>query len=128
MSVILIILLVVICIVIFIALELRRKIREFSQAVFGNANMLEGIREQKIQLANEPKSVAGMEKLLLPTLAKDFPNLNISEMKKMAENSILLCLKSIENKRIENFEHTSERITNWINSKIDDFKANETIN
>ena len=128
MSVILIILLVVICIVIFIALELRRKIREFSQAVFGNANMLEGIREQKIQLANEPKSVAGMEKLLLPTLAKDFPNLNISEMKKMAENSILLCLKSVENKRIENFEHTSERITNWINSKIDDLKANETIN
>ena len=98
MSVFLIILLVVICVVIFIALELRRKIREFSQAVFGNANMLEGIREQKIQLANEPKSVAGMEKLLLPILAKDFPNLNISEMKKMAENSILLCLKSIENK------------------------------
>ena len=93
MSVGLIVLLIVISVIFILALELRRKFREFSKAVFGNPNMFEGIREQKIQLANEPKSVAGMEKLLLPTLAKDFPHLNISEMKKMAENSILLCLE-----------------------------------
>lgn len=128
MSIILILILVIICIIFFVFLELRKKVREFSKTVFGNPDILQGIKDQKIELANEPKSVAGMDKLILPKLSKDFPNLNISEMKKMAENSILLCLKSIENKKMEKFEHTSERITNWINSRIDDLGVDESIN
>lgn len=128
MDFIMIFILVFLVIVVLIFLEVRKKIREFSKTVFGNVNMLEGIKEQKLILANEPKSVAGMEKLVLPKLAKDFPNLNISEMKKMAENSILLCLKSIENKELEKFDFTSERVINWINSKIDDLNNNQTVN
>lgn len=125
---ILIMILIFLVVIAILFLEIRKKIREFSETVFGNANMLEGIKQQKLVLANEPKSIGGMEKLVLPNLAKDFPNLNISEMKQMAENSILLCLKSIENKRIEKFDLTSEKVVNWIKSKIDDLKADEKIN
>ena len=128
MSVILIMVLIFLVMVVLVFLEIRKKIREFSETVFGNVNMLEGIKEQKLILANEPKSIGGMEKIVLPNLAKDFPNLNISEMKQMAENSILLYLKSIENKKIEKFDLTSEKIINWINSKIDDLRANEKVN
>lgn len=109
-------------------LKIRKNVREFSKTVFGNVNMFEGIKQQKLELANDPKSVASMEKLILPRLAKDFPNLNINEMKKMAENSILLCLTAIENKKIENFDFASEKIVNWVNSKINDLANDKTVN
>ncbi len=99
MSVILTIVLILLFIVILIYWQVKRKLREFSASVFGTSNIIEGIKNQKISLTNEPRSVFGMEKLLLPNIVKDFPNLNINEMKKMVEDSILMCLQSIEKNR-----------------------------
>ena len=69
-----------------------------------------------------------MDKIYLPQIIKDFPHLNIDEMKKIAENSILLCLQSIENKKLIPMGMTSEKITNFTNSRIADLKNGETIN
>ena len=105
-----------------------RRIREFSKVAFGNASLIQGIKEQQVKLANEPRSVAGMDKIYLPQIVKDFPNLNIDEMKKLAENSILLCLQSIENKQLSPMGMTSEKISNFIKSRIADLKKSETVN
>lgn len=105
-----------------------RRIRNFSKIVFNNTSLIQGIKEQQVKLANEPRSVAGMDKIYLPQIIKDFPHLNIDEMKKIAENSILLCLQSIENKKLIPMGMTSEKITNFINSRIADLKNGETIN
>lgn len=128
MKVILITILVLLIIIILIYWKIKQKLKEFSASVFGTSNIMEGIRNQKIALSNEPRSVFGMEKLILPNIAKDFPNLNINEMKKMVEDSILMCLQSIEKKQILKTDYVSESIINWIQSRIDDLKADESIN
>lgn len=128
MRVILITILVLLIIIILIYWKIKQKLREFSSSMFGTSNIIEGIRNQKIALSNEPRSVFGMEKLILPNISKDFPNLNINEMKKMVEDSILMCLQSIEKKKILKVDYVSETITNWIQSRIDDLKEDEFIN
>lgn len=128
MSVILTIILVLLVIAILIYWQVKRKLRDFSISVFGTSNIIEGIKNQKIALTNEPRSVFGMEKLLLPNIVKDFPNLNISEMKKMVEDSILMCLQSIEKKQVLKADYVSESIINWIQSRIDDLNNGETVN
>lgn len=128
MSIVLILILIILLIIVGIYLELKKKTREFSKNLFGTSNIFEGIRRQKIELSNEPKSVAGMESLLLPNLIKDFPNLNISEFKKTAEKQIILCLEAVENKDLSKLNFVSEKIINWINSKISDLGSNDTVN
>lgn len=128
MKVILITILVLLIIIILIYWKIKQKLKEFSSSVFGTSNIIEGIKNQKIALSNEPRSVFGMEKLILPNITKDFPNLNINEMKKMVEDSILMCLQSIEKKEILKVDYVSETITNWIQSRIDDLKEDEFIN
>lgn len=128
MNIILLLILLFLIVIVIIYFELRKKIREFSQNVFGNSNIIEGIKEQKIKLIDEPKSVAGMDSLILPNLMRDFPDLNINEMKKIAEKQILLCLEAIENKDNSKLEFVSEKIIAWINSKITDLGENQTVN
>lgn len=128
MKVILITILILFLIIILIYFYIKQRLKEFSSSVFGTSNIIEGIKSQKIALSNEPRSVFGMEKLILPNISKDFPNLNINEMKKMVEDSILMCLQSIEKKKILKVDYVSETITNWIQSRIDDLKEDEFIN
>ena len=128
MEIVLLLLLIVLLVFLYLYFKIRKSLRSFSEAAFGTSNIIEGFKNQAIKLENEPKSVAGMESLLLPKLNKDFPNLNINEMKKIAENKILVSLESIENKQIKNLDYVSERVKNWINSKISDLKGNETVN
>lgn len=128
MKVILITILILFLIIILIYFYIKQRLKEFSSSVFGTSNIIEGIKSQKIALSNVPRSVFGMEKLILPNISKDFPNLNINEMKKMVEDSILMCLQSIEKKKILKVDYVSETITNWIQSRIDDLKEDEFIN
>lgn len=128
MKVLLIAILILLLIAIWIYLIVRKKLREFSASAFGTSNIIEGIKNQQIALTNEPRSVFGMEKLILPNISKDFPNLNINEMKKMAEDSILMCLQSIEKKKVLKTDHVSEKIINWIQSRIDDLESRDSIN
>ena len=89
MEIILLLLLIVLLVFLYLYFKIRKSLRSFSEVAFGTSNIIEGFKNQAIKLENEPKSVAGMESLLLPKLNKDFPNLNINEMKKIAENKIL---------------------------------------
>ena len=81
MEIVLLLLLIVLLVFLYLYFKIRKSLRSFSEVAFGTSNIIEGFKNQAIKLENEPKSVAGMESLLLPKLNKDFPNLNINEMK-----------------------------------------------
>lgn len=68
MEVVLFLLLIILIIFLFLCFKIRQKIREFSLTAFGTSDIIEGFKNQKIKLETEPKSVAGMECLLLPQL------------------------------------------------------------
>lgn len=124
MTTILTLILMILMLLMICFLYVKNKIESFSQKWFGTKDLLEGVHKQKIEMQETPKNPYGLDSLLLPEIAKDFPNLNMNEMKKMAENSIILCFKAIENKKVEGFFNANEKVLNDLQSKIDDLKDN----
>lgn len=118
MEIILILILLILIILIVMFFYIKTKIQNFSSRFFGTKDFIEGIKNLRVQSDETPKTPYGMDKLVLPEIEKDFPNINISEMKKVAENNILLCFKSVENKKLENINNISDKLKNQINLKI----------
>ena len=88
---------IVLVIVALVFLYVDLKLKSLFNALFGTSNIIAGIkmiREQNEELDAEPKTPYGMDNLLLPQVAKDFPNMNIEEMKKLAEAKIVEFLQS----------------------------------
>ncbi len=57
---------------------------------------------------DEPRSVSGLDSILAPRIARDFPSLNLDEMKNIAQRLLRATLKSLENRKIEELENASE--------------------
>ena len=101
-------------------LSIKKKLKNYSQSLFGTSSLRQAAEYAKINEENTPKSITGMEPLNLPYLIKDFPNIEINEFKKMAENTIIQFLKSIEKKQLDEINNSSEKVKNYIQTKIDD--------
>lgn len=74
---------------------IKHKTQEFSRAVFGTENLLEGAEKMKQEYATTPKSVSAMTSLLLPKISSDFPDFHYDEMKERAENVLIQYLRAI---------------------------------
>lgn len=127
MTVALILILIILLIIIVCFIYIKTKVERFSQKWFGTKDFFEGINKRKLEMDETPKTPFGMDSLLLPEIQKDFPNLNINEMKKVAENNITLCFESIESLNLKDFENTSEVLKNNLQGRIDDLKEKGSI-
>ncbi|MBO5138463.1 MAG: hypothetical protein J6B89_02355 [Bacilli bacterium] len=67
-----------------------------------------------------PKSLSSMEKFILPNLMNDFPDLNIQQIKSMAESSIIECLNAIEKKDTASIKGYGDKVISYVNSRISD--------
>lgn len=56
--------------------------------LFGTDDIKELIQNRNEEVANTPKSVAGMTAVYAPSVQKDFPELNLAELKGIAENHL----------------------------------------
>lgn len=125
-------LIIVTCIIILITLAILfivyrvilKKVKELSLNFFGTQDIKEAINKSNIEARNNPRQVYGMDSVVGPLLKKDFPDLNINEIKAMAENAIYKVFESIENKKIEKLDFSSDRVTAYIESYIQDNKDN----
>lgn len=77
------------------------KIRNFSLALFGTKDILEGIQRERRNASERPKSLNSMEPVYLPRIQRDFPDLNISEFKKKAERVLLSSLQVLASQDLE---------------------------
>ena len=102
---------------------MKNKISDFTNKYFGTTDLKEAIEKSEVLASETPKSISSMENLYLPKIKNDFPDLNIKELKSMAESAILDCLNSIENNKIKN-KNYNFKINSWIKSKIEDLKNN----
>lgn len=100
--------------------KIKQKVQSYTYSLFGTTSLKQAAEQSRMNEENTPKTVTGMERIQLPYLIKDFPNIEINEFKKMAENSILQCLKNIEEKNNNPIASSSEKVKNYIQSKIDD--------
>ena len=69
-------------------LKVRQTLRDVSRMAFGTDSLEEGLRMQQEQLENTPKSVAGMTRIYLPQIEKDFPEFHWHEFRERAQKSL----------------------------------------
>ncbi len=117
----LIIILVILIIIITIIYGFKRRFSAFLFKYFGTTDFKSALEKSEIEASETPKSISSMEPLLLSRIKTDFPELNINEIKSMAENAIINCLEAIEKKELSK-EYESNKVNSWINSNINDTK------
>jgi hypothetical protein len=122
----LLLLLVIILIVILVYFYIHRKLSRFSSTFFGTSDFFEGLAKQKQEFESEPKTPFGMESLLLPELMSDFPFMNVEEIKRLAEENILLYFESISTRSIQNFGNISGKLKEEIMEGIHKAEKNNT--
>lgn len=127
MKTFLIILIIFITLVCVIAYIVKRKISLFVQKYFGTSDLKKAIELSEIENQNTPKSLSGMENVSLPLVERDFPTLNINELKSRAESSIINYLNMLEKKEYSNIEYASENVKNYIISQINDLSETDNV-
>lgn len=120
--IILVLILIILITLIVCFFYVKNKVERFSRKWFGTKDFFAGLDKQKELMEETPKTPYGIDSLVLPELTKDFPNLNVNEMKKYAENAILSTLKSVQNKNLGKFNNASESFKNNLQNIINEYK------
>lgn len=102
-----------------IYLRVKNKIENFSNSVFGTKNILDGFKKQELELSNTPKSVASMDSVEIPKIQKDFPNLDINEIKSMAQDAVLLYYKSLEKRKAQEIFNGTEKLKHKMQEMVE---------
>ena len=92
---------------------------------FNTPSLKQAIENSKIADSENKKSVYSMEYIYLDSISKDFPALNINELKSSAEMNIRNILYAIETKNTKNLQNKNDRIYHYVESKIEDLKDNK---
>lgn len=116
--IILVLILIIILIVIGVYLYIRNRVRNISQQIFNTPNIMEGFKKQELEYQNTPKSLSSLDSVLVPKILDDFPNLNIDEIKKIAENSVMVYYNGLSNKKQEEQYYMSDHFWKLIQEEM----------
>ncbi len=130
-----IVLLVASIVALSIFIYFKIKVRKLlDDAGYKGQNIGDIIREARLQDEVEPKSLASMDRIYLSQIKEDFPGINISEIKRQAEETILDCYSCVENKdskklkgKIKSFVDKMISEYDGKNVKFDNFKIHNTV-
>ena len=111
---------VVLIVIIILIFYLKSIVGSFLEKYFGTRDLKEAIEKSEIENENTPKSLSSMETLATEAIKRDFPDLNINELKSMAENTILNYLRAIDKKDVEDLKNYSESIKTMALARIED--------
>ena len=108
---------------IIMALFLYNKIKNAARANgFGSLkNLIGEIKKGEEEYNNNPKHVSGMTRLLKPTIEKDFPTFNESEIFNMSETSLRTIFNDLESLSVSG---KLPLLNEQIRQIIEDFKSN----
>ena len=102
------------------------KIKLYLKNTFNVNSLKELISKTELEEETREKTLYGMESIYKPILEKDFNNLNINELKSIAEKSIIECYKFINERSTDKFNCESENVISWVNNKINSLNDNDT--
>lgn len=81
--------------VVILVVYIVKKVERLSTSLFGVKSLTEGLNAQADELAETPKSIAGMTRIYEPQLVKDFPEFNWKEFRDKAERMLLMAFAAI---------------------------------
>lgn len=92
------------------------KIRKY----FGGGSIRNIIQKARLEEEEIPKSLSSMDSIYLENINKDFPDININELKRKAEKVILDSFLAIEKKNSSSIKN--EKIKSFIEKEISDYE------
>ncbi len=108
--------------IVFCIIFITRTVRGFLQTYFHADNLKDAIENSKIEDENTHKSISSMESIYLDKIDKDFPDMNLNELKSKAEANIINVLDTIEAKNMDKLKNKNEKVVEFTQNKIDDLK------
>lgn len=120
----LIVLFVLVLLLFIVYLILKHKFKKIFNSNFSNNDIRKLLEMSKKESIDVPKSLSSMEKFIVPNLLGDFPDLNIQQIKSIAEGFIVDCLNAIEMKDISCVKKYGDRAISFVNSRILDLGNN----
>lgn len=115
------ILLIVTILGVFAYLKIRAR-RFLDDAGFAGMSLGEVIQEAKLEDQEVPKSLSSMDSIYLENIKRDFPSININEIKSQAEKIILDSYNAIEKK---NSTGLKGKIKSFTDDLINDYKGKD---
>lgn len=109
---------ILILFVVFCYFFIKNKINQFTSKYLGTTDIKSVIEQARIEDEEVPKSLSGMDSIYLDQIKRDFPDVNINEIKRMCEKEIIDCYRAIENKDSSGIKN--KKIKSFVNSMIDD--------
>ena len=97
------------------------KIKGLLKKYYGTTNLKKVLETVETTEQETPKSLGSLDCLYLNNLQKDF-NLNINELKRLAEGNILEIIEAIEKKDPEILNNKNEKILAFVKRKINDYQ------
>lgn len=104
--------------VVFCYFFVKRKFNALTMKYFGTTDIKSVIEKAQIEDEEVPKSLSSMDSVYLEQIKRDFPDVNINELKRMSEKVILDCYNAVEKK--DNSLVRNEKIKAFVNGMIDD--------
>ncbi|MBR3211406.1 MAG: hypothetical protein IKF71_05680 [Bacilli bacterium] len=116
-----IIILIVFCVVVYFYFRhrIRRILNNFG---FAGMNLKEVIEEARLEDQEVPKSLSSMDRIYLDQIKKDFPDININELKRQSEKILLDVYKSVEKKDSSLFKG---KLKSFVDSMISDYQKQD---
>ncbi len=121
----LIAILVVLLLILGIGIFIVKKVRYFLNEYFHTTSLKQAIENSRVADSEMHKTVYGNESLYMDKIRKDFPDLNINELKSSAESNIRNILHAIETKNKDDLKNKNDRIYAFAENKIEDLKDNK---
>ena len=95
----------VIALVVFVSSKIRkvkREVKKISRMAFGTEDVVKGFQNAQLESQQTPKSLSGMDLILLPKIKKDFPEFNVDVAKNDVRQELKKYLKNKQSVKIHN--------------------------
>lgn len=110
--------LILILFIVFCYFFVKKKFNAFTMKYLGTTDIKSVIEQAQIEDEEVPKSLSSMDSIYLEQIKKDFPDVNINELKRMSEKVILDCYGAIESKDSSSLKN--EKVKAFVDSMIND--------
>lgn len=124
-ALILIAVLVAVGAVAYFGWRIKKKSQEIAQIAFGTDDLIEGFRKQEEEYRATPKSVSSVTSIVAPRILKDFPEFNIDQMRRRAENAITSYLRSIDERKLRSIPGASPTLADELRNRVEAMLSDE---
>lgn len=104
---------------------MKRKVESFLLTYFNTKDIHKVIEETEFEAQNTPKSVSSLESIYKDRILKDFPELNLNELKSMVEKVVLDSFQAIESADIKRLSCDNSKVLAFVSSRIEDYKGKD---